>query len=451
MLFQTITLGCKVNQYETQLIRETFLANGWREAADGQADLVVINTCSVTAESDAKGRKAASAAARANPRAKLAVIGCGAASDPEAMARLRQVAYVVPDKRKLPEFFKELGLRQLPEGVTSLGTRHRAYVKVQDGCRVGCAYCQVPLTRPYLQSRPADSVAREVRRLAEAGYREIVLTGIHLGHYGLDFDAIDFPASYALVTNLLVDYLASRDFLPPEKRHTLTKLLERLMEEDLPVRFRLGSLEAAETGDDLIDLVARSAGRVCPHFHLSMQSGSDAVLSRMRRRYRAEEFLDRCALIRQRIPNAALTTDVIVGFPGESDDDFAASCELVKKIGFAKTHIFRYSPRPKTLAADYPDQIPEPVKKQRAAELGKAADAARDAYAAGLIGKTVHVLIEQTRPGSGGALLAGTSEYYLEAAASADDFPLAGCGQILTAAVTSAGAGELRIGPVKGE
>lgn len=445
MLFQTITLGCKVNQYETQLVRETFLANGWREAADGQAELIVINTCSVTAESDAKGRKAASAAARANPGAKLAMIGCGAAANPEAMARLNQVAYVIPDKRKLPDFFRELGLTVLPDGVTSLGTRHRAYVKVQDGCRVGCAYCQIPLTRPYLLSRSPDSIAREVRRLSDAGYREIVLTGIHLGHYGLDFDAIDFPASYALVTNMLVDYQASRDFLPPEKRHTLTKLLKRLLDEDLPVRFRLGSLEAVETSDELIDLIADSGRRVCPHFHLSLQSGSDEVLKRMRRRYRAARFLDRCAMIRDRLPNAALTTDVIVGFPGESDDDFAASCEMVRKIGFAKTHIFRYSPRPKTRAADYPDQIPEPVKKERAAALGIVANAARDAYAESLIGKEIHILIEEKRSAVSGDALIGTSEYFLDAAAPVGEFPDGRCGEILTGVVRSREGGELRL------
>jgi len=421
MRFQTITLGCKVNQYETELIRETFSANGWTEEPDSSlADWIVVNTCAVTAESEAKCRKIISSAAKRSPQAKIAVFGCSAAASPDRLARLPNVAVVLGDKRRLPEFFYQLGLTRLPDGVSSLGERHRAYIKVQDGCRVGCAYCIIPQTRPYLASRSSDAVVREVVRLAEAGYREIVLTGIHLGHYGLDLDA----AALGRKLDRLEDFLAARNEMPSENRHTLAKLLERILAEKLPVRYRLGSLEAVETPDELIDLIAESAGGVCPHFHLSMQSGSDAVLTGMRRRWLSGPFIRHCEEIRKKIPLASLTTDVIVGFPGETESDFLESCEAVRYLEFAKTHIFRFSSRPGTLAAGYPNPVPEPVKKDRAARLETAAQSARCSYARRLIGHTVQTLVEEFRDGNGkkgeadgkgnGRLFAsGMSEYYL--------------------------------------
>ncbi|MBQ1864425.1 MAG: radical SAM protein, partial [Thermoguttaceae bacterium] len=191
MRFRTVTLGCKVNQYETQWLRAAFLANGWEEAEEDAApeevDLVLVNTCSVTAESDAKSRKTVAHFGKLYPRAEIVVTGCYAASAPDDAAKLPHVSEVVSDKRLLADFLERRGLVNIPSGVKGLAERHRAYVKVQDGCRVGCAYCIIPTTRPYLKSRPIADVVREARDLADAHYREIVLTGIHLGHYGLDF------------------------------------------------------------------------------------------------------------------------------------------------------------------------------------------------------------------------------------------------------------------------
>ena len=198
MRFKILTLGCKVNQYETQWLRAAFLANGWEEASDDDAtvDLAIVNTCSVTAESDAKSRKTIAHCAKIYPSAEIVVVGCYAASATEKVAAMPRVAEVVPDKRTLPDFLRSRGLSQIPAGVSGLAERQRAYVKVQDGCRVGCAYCIIPTTRPYLQSRPIADVVCEAQTLAANGYREIVLTGIHLGHYGLDFCPIT-PAEQA--------------------------------------------------------------------------------------------------------------------------------------------------------------------------------------------------------------------------------------------------------------
>lgn len=434
MRFKTLTLGCKVNQYETALIRQTFLANGWTEESDfSRLDFALVNTCSVTAESDAKSRKLASSLAKKAPKARIAILGCYAATDPKGAAALANVEFVVGDKRKLPDFFRQLGLTVLPDGIDSLGTRHRAYVKIQDGCRVGCAYCIIPTARPYLASRSCDSIRREVERLATAGYKEIVLTGIHLGHYGLDSDA----AACGIETDTLAGFLAARDAAEPFKRQSLTRLFERLLAEKFPVRYRLGSLEAVETPDELVDLIAENGESVCPHFHLSMQSASDAVLKRMKRRWPSGSFFDRCGYIQRRIPGVSLTTDVIVGFPGETESDFRDSCRAVERLAFAKTHIFRFSPRQGTVAESLDRQIPEPVKKERAARLKRIAEAARLSYARTLIGRSVQQLIEEFRVCSGRINALGTCEYYLPARTNRPKALAAPPGTLMTMKVQS--------------
>ena len=419
MRFRTATLGCKVNQYETELIRTTLLTNGGLEESDSaQVELVVVNTCSVTADSDAKSRKMIASMAKACPNAEIVVAGCFAASDPDAAARLPHVTEVITDKRKLDEFFLRRGMTRLPDGVERFGERHRAYVKVQDGCRVGCAYCTIPRVRPYLWSRPVEPILREIERLIHHGYREIVLTGIHLGHYGLDLDAMNADGFLPRADEGLAPYLAVRERTAPDARHTLARLTRSILNErfDGPRwRIRLGSLEATEVSDELLDAVAESQGRVCPHFHLSMQSGSDAVLRRMRRRQLSDPFIERCLAIRKRFPHAALTTDVIVGFPGESEADFLRTCEVVERLEFAKTHIFRFSPRTQTEAAEMPDRIPDNVKKERGHRLAALAERVRTAYARSLAGLETETLIESVRPGKtpDETIYSGTNEYYL--------------------------------------
>src|SRR5262245_32641376 len=342
-----VTLGCKVNQYETQYVKEALEANGYREAGAGEpADLCVVNTCTVTGEGDAKSRQAVRRLAQANPRAAIVVMGCYATRDPEAVGRLPGVVKVVTDKARLAEELRPFGVTHLPRGIARFDGHRRAFVKVQDGCLLNCTYCIIPRVRPVVRSRTLDEIADEVQTLVASGCREIVLTGIHLGHYGIDL---------------------SRG-RPKEQWCRLWHLLDRLDRLPGDFRVRLSSLEAAEVRGEFVEALARSP-RLCPHLHLCLQSGSDRVLARMRRRYRVAGFLERCRRLRAALDHPAFTTDVIVGFPGETEADFAATCRVVREVGFAKVHIFPYSPRQGTPAADFPDRVPPPVVAERRARL----------------------------------------------------------------------------------
>jgi threonylcarbamoyladenosine tRNA methylthiotransferase MtaB len=272
----------------------------------------------------------------------------------------------------------------VPTGISRFGDRYRAYVKVQDGCRMQCSYCIIPLVRPVLRSRPVSDVLEEVRRLVDNGHREIVLTGIHLGHYGAE--APDWGVDLAGLVRQVVE-------LPGE------------------FRVRISSLEAAEVTAELIAVMADRGDRVCPHLHLSMQSGSDAVLTRMRRRWPAARFLETCAAVRRRLDHPALTTDVIVGFPGETADDFLATCKAAEAAGFSKIHIFRFSPRKGTPAAKMPDRLPAPVVQQRAAELAQLAARLRQRFFEGLVGRELQVLVEEPATDHLGRVLGTCSRY----------------------------------------
>ena len=390
---KTATLGCKVNQYETQYVRQGLLQLGYRDAGnDEPADLCLVNTCTVTAESDLKSRKVIRRLGRENPRAEIIVMGCYATRAAQEVADLPGVVEVVTDKRQLPDLLARRGLVDAPRGITSFGSRHRAYVKVQDGCRMQCSYCIIPSVRPVLASRPPDEVLAEVRGLLATGHREIVLTGIHLGHYGVD----------------LVD-TQTDDGTP-----NLAGLVGRLvsLDSDHEFRLRISSMEAVEVTPELIGLMAEHPKRICPHLHLSMQSGSDAVLARMRRRWASERFIEQCNLVRRSLDNPALTTDVIVGFPGETDDDFEATCRVVDEIGFSKIHVFRFSPRQGTPAAEMSDQVPGEVKQQRGARLSEIGRRLRRRYFESLAGHQMQVLVESTRQDRPASLL-GTSARYV--------------------------------------
>ena len=415
---KTVTLGCKVNQYETEYLREGLLRLGYEEAIDGQeADLCVVNTCTVTGEGDLKSRKLIRQLARQNPRAEIIVMGCYATRAADEVAALPGVVEVLSDKRQMPDLLARLGLVDVPSGISGFGRRHRAYVKVQDGCRMGCAYCIIPAVRPVLRSRPVDDVLAEVARLVEHGHREVVLTGIHLGHYGVDLaDGEPGPkkgispicraaARRVLGTNWT--YPLFRTGGRPDLAH----LVERIVELEGDFRLRLSSLEAAEVTPELLTLMARRPDRVCPHLHVSMQSGSDAVLRRMRRRYTSRQFVQRCLGIGQSLDHPALTTDVIVGFPGETEADFEATCEAVEGVGFSKIHVFRFSPREGTPAAELPDQVPGPLKRRRGAELAELGRRLRQRYFHDLVGRPMQVLVESVVAGQP-SLVVGTSERY---------------------------------------
>jgi threonylcarbamoyladenosine tRNA methylthiotransferase MtaB len=391
--FKTLTLGCKVNQYETEYVREGLLRLGYREADVGEAaDLCIVNTCTVTAEADLKSRKLVRQLARANPHARIVVMGCYAVRAPDVVAALPGVVDVVTDKRRLPDWLARFGLVDPPGGISSFGRRHRAYVKVQDGCRMPCSYCIIPKVRPVLSSRPADEVLDEVRRLVDRGYREIVLTGIHLGHYGVDFG----------------------DHGRDGRRVDLADLVGRIVELEGRWRVRISSIEAVEVTPELLALMADRPDRICPHVHVSMQSGSDAVLGRMRRRWASGRFVERCHAIRESLDHPALTTDVIVGFPGETEADFEGTCRAIEEVAFSKLHVFRFSPRPGTPAATMPDQVPGNVKQRRAARLIQIGQRLRRQFLESLLGRELQVLVEKPIRGRAGMLASGrdgTSSY----------------------------------------
>ncbi len=372
-LLKTLTLGCKVNQYETQFVREGLQRLGYRDAADDEAaDLCIVNTCTVTNEGDAKSRQAIRRLHRRNPHARIVVMGCYATRAPEELAALPGVAEVITDKRELPDWLQRIGVVDVPDGISGFGNRHRAYVKVQDGCLLRCSYCIIPLVRPVPSSRDPESIEREVRRLVAGGYREIVLTGVHLGHYGVE----------------------SNRRKPRSQWLRLSHLLARLVELSGDFRIRLSSIEATEVTRELIAVMADRPDRICPHVHICMQSGSDRVLRRMRRRWSAKMFVDRCRLLQERLDHPALTTDWMVGFPGETREDFLASCRVARDVGFAKMHIFPFSPRRGTPAAEMPDQLRPELKKEWAAEAAELERELRWAYWDSLVGRTLQVLAE---------------------------------------------------------
>ncbi len=392
MKFKTITLGCKVNQYESQYVRTVLLANDYMEYEPGdenQPGLIFINTCSVTGESDAKSRKLISHTLREYPNAELVIMGCYATQDPQKIMAFPRVRAILTDKRKLQNLLSDLGFTNLPTVIQDFNERHRAYVKIQDGCRVGCAYCIIPTVRSVLQSRTMEEILAEIQCLADHQYREFILTGIHLGHYGLDFYTTHPDKNLTLE-----NYVSNRINNPVQNRPNLARLLQFLMQSEFPGRIRLGSLEAVEVSDALLTVMEKNQKRICPHFHLSMQSGDDTVLKNMRRRWTCGQYIQKCEEIHHRIPHAFFTTDIIVGFPGETAEQFERTCSVVKQLRFSKVHLFRFSPRPGTIASTMPNQIPESIKKVRLARLESIANRLRLDIARDLKGQHTVVLIE---------------------------------------------------------
>lgn len=378
---RTVTLGCKVNQYETEYVRQGLTSAGYRDAApDEAADLCIVNTCTVTAEGDSKSRQTIRRLGRRNPDARIIVMGCYATRAPEEVATLPGVVEVIRDKRELPDLLGRMGVVDVPTGISEFGNRHRAFVKVQDGCILRCSFCIIPTVRPGLTSRPADDIVQEVQRLVDHGHREVVLTGIHLGHYGVDLNR----------------GRAKQDWV------RLAQLLARIAELEGEFRVRLSSIEATELTRDLLEVMAAHPKRICPHLHISMQSGSDAVLRRMRRRWGSRRFVDRCLMAREMIDRLAITTDIIVGFPGETEEDFDATCRVSETVNFSKIHIFPFSPRRTTPAATMEDQIAPEIKADRVRRLAALEHELQQQYFASLEGTSLQVLVEsplEDRPG----------------------------------------------------
>lgn len=394
------TLGCKVNQYDTEAMINLFTAADY-ELVDfsDEADVYIINTCTVTHQGARKSRKMVRRANRRNPQAIVAVVGCYPQVSPAEILEIDGVDLIVGTEGQSrivdlveqakqadeslnfvrdvseAEDFEEIPLDKFEE-------RTRASLKVQDGCDSFCAYCIIPYTRGSVRSRRIEDAVAEAKRLAASGFKEIVLTGIHLGAYGKEMEETD-----------------------------LVFLLEELIEISGLERIRLSSIEATEVTSDLIDLIATEE-KLCRHLHLPLQNGSDKILEAMNRDYTVQQYADKIAEIRSKIPQIALTTDVMVGFPGETDEDFEATYQLIEELAFSDLHVFKYSKREGTAAAKFPNQVHSKVKKERSAKLRRLADDLALQYRKKFLGTKLDVLIEEERDGSTG-LLTGLTDNYL--------------------------------------
>ena len=385
--FLLVTLGCKANQYDSERLRESLCLSGFREAGPGDpVTLCVVNTCTVTHQADAEARQLIRRLARRHPQAAIVVTGCYAARDPERLAKLPGVRAVVGDPDALPERLRAFGVHRWARRIKHFAGHQRAFVRIQDGCLLKCTFCIIPRVRPALRSRPPEEIEAEVRGLLSAGYEEIVLTGIHLGHYGFD--------------------------VPPRRRTRLWQLVQRLASIEGRWRLRLSSLEAVEVDENLVRVI-RDHPRICPHLHLCLQSGSDRILRRMRRRYTVAAFLRRIERVRAVLEEPALTTDVIVGFPGETEEDFQATVRVCREVGFCRIHVFPFSPRAGTPAASMPDQVPVAVTRRRRRELAELAEELADRFRRRLVGRELEVLIERPVRDTPG-WLRGTAERYVE-------------------------------------
>ena len=405
-----ITLGCKVNQYDTQAMQEVMLRNGYSIVGENDpADVCIINTCTVTNAADQKARQVIRRTVRKNPEAEVLVTGCYAESDREAIEAIPGVSLVFGNREKadlqkylevVHESWREKDRSPLLQiepihhdavrehanfsmSVSEAGKHTRALIKVQDGCSAFCSYCIIPHVRGRMTSRPLSDIVRETEQIAANGYKEIVITGVHLGAYGLDID----------------------------RQTTIADILEHIHPTDGIERIRFSSIEAMNFPPDLVDRMA-ALPKCMPHFHLPLQSGSDKVLRQMRRRYTRAEFSRLVEKLRSSFPDVGITTDVMVGFPGETDTDFEDSSQFVEEIGFNQLHVFRYSPRRGTPAADYADHVPPPVSAERSQAMIALGKQLGEKFRQKLIGKTMNVLVEDSREGTG-RHLAGFTENYL--------------------------------------
>ncbi len=377
------TLGCKVNQYETQAIAGMFLKAGYeRTEFDRYADIYVINTCSVTALAEKKSMQIIRRAKMNNPLAIVVVTGCFAQVSPDKVSAIAGVDIVVGNssKQEIVRIVEEFGgepVRYIAElGAEYAGLsahtgsgRTRAFMKVQDGCNNFCAYCIIPYARGRNRSRAMEDIIEEAKVLSAAGFKEIVLTGIHLASYGGE--------------------VGDRDLLDIVRNLHKIEGIERI---------RLGSLELTHIVQDIAKDMAQLP-RLCPHFHISLQSGCDATLKRMNRKYTARQYEEAVFALKTAAPHMAITTDMMVGFPGETVQEFEASRAFAEAIGFAKMHIFPYSKRPGTVAADMEGQISAQEKKSRAKLMQQTADVAAARFAGGLVGTVQSVLFEQYHEG----------------------------------------------------
>ncbi len=376
------TLGCKVNQYETEAVQELFEKEGYVTVPfTEKADCYIINTCSVTSMSDRKSRQMIRRARKTNPDALIAVMGCYSQTAPDEVLAIDGVNLVLgtKDKSSAVRLIKTLRRGDKLNAVTDVRDNHtyeelrvmrcssdrtRAYIKIQDGCSQFCSYCIIPYARGPVRSRPESEILEEARSLAGAGCKEIILTGIHAAAYGRDLGTT-----------------------------SLEQLLHRLDKTEGLSRIRLSSIEPMTLDTAFVDSI-KSCKLLCPHFHISLQSGCDETLRRMNRHYTTAQFESVVNGLREAFPGCAVTTDIMVGFAGETDEEFEETLEFVKRIRFADAHVFQYSQRRGTPAARRPDQIPPNIKEERSKEIIKQTQQSRSVFLNGHIGKTADVLFE---------------------------------------------------------
>ena len=475
-------LGCKVNAYELEAIGQKLQEKGYQIVPfDDIADVYIVNTCTVTNIADRKSRQMLHRAKRRNPDAVVVALGCYVQTGKEEALLDGSIDLAVGNNRKkeLPELLEEFlrkrdvlremeaggsekdGLvdqktlnrrsvididreqeyeEMLSEGGADMkpsGEHTRSYIKIQDGCNQFCSYCIIPFARGRVRSRRPEDVLREVRRLAAGGCREVVLTGIHISSYGMDF-----------IQKTDGDYLESGSDLrqTAQKRQYLLNLVREIAGTEGIERVRLGSLEPRIITREFAEGLA-ALPQVCPHFHLSLQSGCDATLKRMNRHYTAEEYYEKVRLLREVFENPAITTDVIVGFPGETEEEFETTAAFLEKVHFFEMHVFKYSVRKGTVAASMKDQVPEQVKNERSARLIEMEQRLSREYRAQYIGKEITVLTEDCAQLAEESWRLGHTQTYVKAAVPA---ALAGRNELITGCVTGFLTDEiLRLEPVR--
>lgn len=383
------TLGCKVNQYETEAMLELFEKDGYEQVnSEEYADVYVINTCTVTHMSDRKSRQYIRRVKKKNPDAIIAVVGCYSQVSPEEILDIEEVNLVMGtnDRRKIVEEIKKIDASKKVSTVDDImkvkafeeieisqtNGKTRAFMKIQDGCDRFCTYCIIPYARGRVRSRDIDSIVDEVKKLANNGYKEVVLTGIHVASYGKDLKDKDIK---------------------------LLDVIKQINEIDKIERIRLSSVEPILFTDEFVNEVLKM-DKVCPHYHLSLQSGCDETLKRMNRRYTTSEYKTIVDRLRSKMPNVAITTDVIVGFPGETNDEFKETYKFLKEIELSQMHIFKYSPRKGTPAATMENQVDPQMKHFRSEQLLNLSKVNFNKFANKFIGSELDVLFEQNIEGN---------------------------------------------------
>lgn len=402
------TLGCKVNQYDTQAMQEKFEQNGY-EVTDFNdiADVYVINTCTVTSLGDRKSRQMIRRAYRRNPNAVIAVVGCYAQTAPEEILDIPGVDLVLGtrDRNRIVEYVEKVKDTGKPINViqdimetkefeempiSSYDEKTRAVLKIQEGCDRYCSYCIIPYARGPVRSRKPEDVIRQVHKLVESGFQEFVLTGIHVASYGKDLNNVN-----------------------------LLSLIEDISKIEGVERIRLGSLEPTLLTEDFVKAI-KDMPKVCRHYHLSLQSGHDETLKRMNRKYNTKQYREIVDRLRKYIPDVAITTDIMVGFPGETQEEFEGTREFVKSIRFSRIHVFKYSPREGTPAARYKDQVPENIKEIRSRELIALGKEMEIEYLRGFVGKEELVLFEEESKDKKG-WYEGYTDHYIRVAVQYND------------------------------